>query len=228
MKQYISPSIMCADWMNFGSTIRDFEANQIDYIHMDIMDGEFVPNYTLGTDLVKQLHKHTEIPLDIHLMCVHPEIKIHYFEVKKQDILTFHIEAAKQVQTCIDSIHSLGCKAGIAISPDTRIEAVFPYVKDIEMVTIMSVYPGFAGQKLLMFTLDKVKKLREYCDEQHIDIMIEVDGNVSFEHASTMHDMGANVYVAGSSSVFAKGTSIKENINHLRSIIETEQDNTPA
>lgn len=219
MKILLSPSIMCGDWLNFAHTIKEFEENNIDLIHIDIMDGEFVPNYTLGTDFIRNVHKTTKIPLDIHLMVMHPELKVDYFQVNTQDILSFHIEMTKNPQALIKKIKDKGCRVGIAISPDTRIESLYPHLKEIDLVTIMCVYPGFAGQPLLPFTLDKVKQLRDYCDHENIPMNIEVDGNVSFENAYKMKEMGANVFVAGSSSLFQKDHDFKYNTDKFKNII---------
>lgn len=220
MKKYICPSIMCGNWLHFDETIRQFEDNNIDYIHIDIMDGEFVPNYTLGTDMVRMLHKTTQIPLDIHLMVVHPELKVDYFQVDEDDIITFHIEATRSPQAAIDKIKSKGCKVGIALSPDTNIQAVLPYLDQLDMITIMTVYPGFAGQPLIHYTLDKIVSLRKAVDALHKPFLLEVDGNVSFDNAVMMNKMGANAFVAGSSSLFRKDHSFEENVKHFRSIIE--------
>lgn len=223
MKKYICPSIMCGNWMHFGETIRQFEDNQIDYIHIDIMDGEFVPNYTLGTDMVRMLHQTTQIPLDIHLMVVHPELKVDYFQVDEDDVITFHIEASRNPQAVIDKIKSKGCKAGIALSPDTNIQAVLPFLEQLDMITIMTVYPGFAGQQLIPYTLDKIAALRKAVDALNKPFLLEVDGNVSFENAKVMNEMGANAFVAGSSSLFRKDHSFDDNVKHFREIIETNK-----
>ncbi|MEG2798788.1 MAG: ribulose-phosphate 3-epimerase [Erysipelotrichaceae bacterium] len=220
MKSKISPSIMCGDWLDFKSTIKDFEDYAVDAIHIDIMDGEFVPNFTLGPDFINKVHQKTNLPLDIHLMVVRPEIKANYFQLNKNDILSFHIEMSPNPISLINQIKEKGCKVGIVISPDSDITSLYPYLTMIDMVTIMTVYPGFAGQPLVPFTLDKIKDLREYCIQNDINLDIEVDGNVSFENARIMKEKGANVFVAGSSSLFDSHHSFKENIELFRKIID--------
>ena len=220
MNKKISPSMMCVDFMEVGKAVRELEACGAEYLHIDIMDGSFVPNYTLGTDFIKALKKSTNIPLDIHLMIDRPESKLDWFEFGEGDYVSVHAESTPHLHRAIAAIKARGAKAMVAINPATPLCAVTCILDDIDAVLIMTVNPGYAGQKLVESTLKKIRELREYLDANgygHIEI--EVDGNVSFENAKRMSEAGANLFVAGSSSVFAKDATISENLNKLREML---------
>ena len=221
MNKKISPSIMCAPFFELSKCVEEFENNGIEVIHIDIMDGDFVPNYTLGTDFIKALKSKTQIPLDIHLMINNPESKLDWFDFGEDDYVSVHYESSPHLQRAVSAIKAKGAKAMVAINPATPINVLESILDDIEGVLVMTVNPGFAGQKLVASTLKKIKTLREYLDEcgyEHIEI--EVDGNVSFENAKLMSEAGANIFVAGTSSVFFKDASLSENVVKLRKIIE--------
>ena len=221
MKKQISPSIMCADFFDLKNTIRSFEQNSIEYIHVDIMDGSFVPNFTLGTDFVKKLKANTFIPLDIHLMINEPESKLDWFEFGEGDYVAVHFESTAHLHKAVMAIKSRGAKAMVAINPATPINVLEAILDDIDAVLVMTVNPGFAGQKLVSSTLKKIAKLREYLDKNgYSHIEIEVDGNVSFENAALMSEAGANIFVAGTSSIFAKGMDMTESTKKLREAID--------
>ena len=221
MNKKISPSIMCAPFFELDKCVKEFENNGIELIHVDIMDGDFVPNYTLGTDFVKALKNHTKIPLDIHLMINNPESKLDWFEFGNEDYVAVHYESTPHLHKAIAAIKAKGAKAMVAINPATPISVLECVLDDIDAVLVMTVNPGFAGQKLVASTLKKVKALREYLNENgYEDIEIEVDGNVSFENAELMNDAGANIFFVGTSSVFQKNASLSENIAKFRKIIE--------
>lgn len=220
MKKKISPSIMCVNFFELDKCIRDFEACGIDLIHVDIMDGSFVPNFTLGTDFVKALKSKTKIPLDVHLMIDRPESKIDWFAVGEGDYVSVHCEATPHLHKTIAAIKAKGAKAMVAINPATPISVLECVLDDIDAVLVMTVNPGFAGQKLVESTLKKIKALREHLDNTgygHIEI--EVDGNVSYENAKRMNDAGANIFVAGTSSIFAKEGNLFDNTVKFRNII---------
>lgn len=222
MNKKISPSIMCVDFFKLDETIKEFEENKIDLIHVDIMDGSFVPNFTLGTDFVKKLKARTSIPLDIHLMIDNPESKLDWFEFGEDDYVSVHYESTKHLHKAINTIKSRGAKAMVAINPATPLCVLDAVLDDIDAVLIMTVNPGFAGQKLVGSTLSKIKKLREHLDKNgYQDIEIQVDGNVSFENAKLMSEAGANIFVAGTSSIFAKGNTLKENLKKLKDSINS-------
>lgn len=221
MNKKISPSIMCAPFFELDKCIKEFENNGIELIHVDIMDGDFVPNYTLGTDFIKALKSQTQIPLDIHLMINNPESKLDWFDFENEDYVSVHYESSPHLHKAIAAIKAKGAKTMVAINPATPINVLESVLDDIDAVLIMTVNPGFAGQKLVASTLKKLKTLRQYLNEsgyEHIEI--EVDGNVSFENAKLMSDAGANIFVAGTSSVFQKNATFSENVAKLRKIIE--------
>ncbi|MBQ4527501.1 MAG: ribulose-phosphate 3-epimerase [Clostridia bacterium] len=220
MIKKISPSIMCADYMDLRKHIDIFTNCGVEYIHVDVMDGSFVPNYTLGTDFVKALKKNSKIPLDIHLMINNPENKLDWFEFGEGDYVSVHYESTKHLQKATAMIKERRAKPMVAINPATPIIMLENVLDDIDGVLVMTVNPGFAGQKLVKSTLKKIEVLREYLDKngyEHIEI--EVDGNVSFENATLMSTAGANIFVAGTSSVFEKSNSLEDNIKKFRSVI---------
>ncbi len=220
MTNKIAPSIMCAPAYEVANYVADMEKNNIELVHIDIMDGSFVQNYTLGTNFVKELKAKTHIPLDIHLMIEEPEKKLEWFTFGEGDYVSVHFEATRHLQKALAAIRARGAKALVAINPATPISALDSVLDDIDGVLVMTVNPGFAGQKLVQSTLKKIKNLRDYLDaEGYGHLEIEVDGNVSFENAKPMHDAGANIFVCGTSSVYAPGASTAENIRRFRELL---------
>jgi ribulose-phosphate 3-epimerase len=210
---------MCCDFFDFKDTIRLFEEENIEYLHIDVMDGFFVPNFTLGTDFVKQLKAKTRIPLDLHFMIEEPERKLDYFTFGEGDIVSVHAESTKHLQLVLRKIKDRGAKAYVAINPATPICVLEEVIDDLDGVLVMTVNPGFAGQKLIPSTLRKISKVREFLDENgKAESPIEVDGNVSFENAKLMNQSGADIFVAGTSSVF-KGVLL-DGIRTLREVIK--------
>lgn len=221
MKSKISPSMMCADIMNMKQVLDTFEKTGIEYLHIDIMDGHFVPNFTLGTDYCKILKKNTTIPLDIHMMVENPETKLDWFPMGEGDYVSVHVESTRHLQRVLSMIRAKGAKPMVAINPATPISAIEHVLDDIDGVLVMTVNPGFAGQKLVSATLKKITSLRKYLDENgYENVEIEVDGNVSFENAKKMRAAGADIFVAGTSSVFTDKFSLEEGIGKLREVIE--------
>ena len=221
MKKQISPSVMRADFMNLKEEIRAFEENGIEYLHVDIMDGRFVPNFTLGTDFCRILKRETSIPLDLHLMVEDPEDKLAWFDVGEGDYVSVHYESTRHIQRVLQQIKAKGARTMLALNPGTPLSVIEEVFPELDAILVMTVNPGFAGQKLVPSTLDKIRRLRKYLDENgygHVEI--ECDGNVSFENAKRMCQVGADIFVAGSSSVFSKSAPLPENIAKLRKIIE--------
>lgn len=216
----IAPSIMCAPLLEVDGCLRTLEASGADLIHVDIMDGSFVSNYTLGTNFVKELKSRTRVPLDIHLMIEDPEKKLQWFDFGQGDYVSVHYEASRHLHRALAAIRDRGAKAMVALNPATPICVLESVLDDIDAVLVMTVNPGFAGQALIESTINKICRLRAYLnDAGYPDIEIEVDGNVSFENAKRMFEVGADIFVAGSSSVFSKMGSLSENIAKLRNII---------
>ena len=219
LQQKIAPSMMCADYRTFADLLRTFEAEKIEYLHIDVMDGVFVKNFTLGTDFCRRLRDMTGIPLDLHLMITEPEWKIDWFSPRPEEYVSVHAEATGHLQRALAKIREYGAKPMAALNPATPLSALDYVLDDIDAVLLMTVNPGFAGQKLIPQTLRKIADCRKYLDERgygHVEI--EVDGNVSFVNAEKMYAAGANIYVAGSSSVFC-GTDIAANITKLRNSV---------
>jgi len=213
--------MMCVDFMNVGTDLAIMEKHGIEYLHIDIMDGEFVNNYTLGTDFCKVMKKNSSIPLDIHLMIEKPENKLSWFEFGEGDYVSVHYESTKHIQRALQQIKQRGAKPMIALNPATPLEVLEWVLPDIDAVLLMTVNPGFAGQKLVPQTLEKITACRKFLDERgYPNVEIEVDGNVSFENARKMSDAGADIFVAGSSSMFAKDITLDEGIEKLREAIK--------
>ena len=219
MIKQIAPSMMCCDFLNLKSQLEIFEKTKIEYLHIDVMDGSFVPNYTLGTDFVKKLHKSTNIPLDLHLIIDRPEDKIEWFELNENDIVSVHFESTNHLQRTLQRIKNKGAKAMVAINPATPVCMLEEVLDDIYGVLIMTVNPGYAGQKLIPSALEKIAKTRKFLDEHgKTDILIEVDGNVSYENAKLMSEKGANIFVAGTSAIFCD-SKLENNIDKFRKYI---------
>ena len=205
MAKRISPSMMCADIFSLRETLEAFVKNQISYLHLDIMDGDFVPNFTLGTDYCRLMKEHSEIPLDIHLMIQNPERKLSWFTFGENDIVSIHFESTNHPYLALQMIRERGAKAFLAINPGTSASVILPMLSVLDGVLVMTVNPGFAGQKLVESALDKIAEVRLLAEQAgKNDLLIEVDGNVSFENAARMSKKGADIFVAGTSSLFRK------------------------
>ena len=216
LKQQISPSMMCADYRGFTELLDTFKNTGIEYLHIDVMDGVFVKNYTLGTDFCERLRAMTDIPLDIHLMITEPEWKIDWFKPRAGEYVSVHAEATNHLQRALAAIRKYDARPMAALNPATPLSVLDYVLDDIDAVLLMTVNPGFAGQKLIPQTLQKITDCRHYLDSRgYAHVEIEVDGNVSFANAEKMCAAGANLYVAGSSSVFCPG-DIAANIRKLR------------
>ena len=202
----IAPSILSADFANLEREICDLEKNGADWVHVDIMDGQFVPNLSMGFPVVKALRPITKLTLDVHLMIERPIRYAEQFVKAGADMVTVHIEADQPANTleCLDRIHALGCKAGIVLKPGTPAEAAIPYLEKCDMILVMTVEPGFGGQKFMEHMMPKVKKLRAMLDEVNPDCLLEVDGGVDANTCGICKENGADVLVAGSAYFGAK------------------------
>lgn len=219
MKSFISSSLMCADFRNLEHQIKLLEEGGNDYVHCDIMDGIFVPNYTLGTDILKTVRKLTKMPLDIHLMVADPDKAIDFLDVQMGEIVCVHVETSIHLQRTLQRLRAMGAKPGIAINPATPLEMIKYVIDDIDVLLIMTVNPGFAGQRLVPAMLQKIADAKKMIRTAKKDILIEVDGNVSYENAVKMRQKGADIFVAGTSAVFIPGEDIRENLKTMREYI---------
>lgn len=194
----IAPSILSADFSKLGEEILAVERGGADYIHIDVMDGHFVPNITIGPLIVDAIRPITKLPLDVHLMIENPDQYIEAFAKAGADYITVHVEASRHLHRTIQNIKSYGVKAGVVLNPATPVESIQHIIGDIDMVLLMSVNPGFGGQKFIPEVLPKIRKVKEMADQKGLDIEIEIDGGVNSETAKLCIEAGANVLVAGS------------------------------
>ena len=194
----IAPSILSADFSKLGEEILAVEKGGADYIHIDVMDGHFVPNITIGPLIVDAIRPITKLPLDVHLMIENPDQYIEAFAKAGADYITVHVEASRHLHRTIQNIKSYGIKAGVVLNPATPVESIQHIIADIDMVLLMSVNPGFGGQKFIPEVLPKIRKVKEMAEQKGLDIEIEIDGGVNSETAKLCMEAGANVLVAGS------------------------------
>ncbi len=202
-KSKISASMMCANLIDLKSVISIFESENVEYLHIDVMDGDFVPNFGLGSDYIRGLRELTKIPLDLHLMIKSPEYKYRWLGIKSSDMVSIHYESTSQIQRALDWLSEYGCKRFLAINPATPIYVLEEVLDYIDGINLLMVNPGFAGQRIVPSTIKKAKRLRQFLTERGKDnIEIEVDGNITYENARILRNIGANIFVAGTSSIF--------------------------
>ena len=217
-KIQISPSILSADFSQLGKEIKRLEEGGADMIHVDVMDGHFVPNLTMGPPVIKDLRKYTKLPFDVHLMIkpVHKYIKD--YAIAGADIITIHPEATEDLKESIKLIKDLGKKVGISLNPETKIDVIEGLLEEINLILIMSVHPGFGGQKFMPEVLDKIKKLKNFKDKKKLNFDIEIDGGINFDNYKIAVEAGANILVSGTTIFKNNNGNIKKNIDPLKLI----------
>ena len=212
----ISPSILSADFSKLGAEIQSLEKANADLIHIDVMDGHFVPNITIGPEVITKLRKYTSLPFDVHLMISPVNNFIKNFAEAGSDIITIHPEATDNLIDTIKKIKSYNKKAGVCLNPETPVEKVVPVLNLIDVVLIMSVHPGFGGQKFIKETLDKVKILRKEIDSKNFKTQIEIDGGINFENAKMAKEAGVDILVSGTTIFKENEGDLKKNIQLLK------------
>tara|TARA_B100001123_G_C15141545_1_gene959693 strand:- start:476 stop:1135 length:660 start_codon:yes stop_codon:yes gene_type:complete len=212
----ISPSILSADFSKLGSEIQDLEKANADLIHIDVMDGHFVPNITIGPEVISKLRKYTSLPFDVHLMISPVDNYIKNFADAGADIITIHPEATKDLLNSIKKIRSFKKKVGVSLNPGTSIDKVIPVLHLIDLVLIMSVNPGFGGQKFMKETVEKVKELRKKIDDKKLKVQIEIDGGINFETSKIAIKAGVDILVSGTTVFKENGGDLKKNIQLLK------------
>lgn len=208
-KNILSPSILAADFARLGEQINEACEAGAEYIHIDVMDGVFVPSISFGMPVIRTIRKVTDKVFDVHLMIVEPERYVKEFKECGADSITFHLEATEDAEATIDLIRSLGCRVGMSIKPRTPVEAVRKYLSKLDMLLVMTVEPGFGGQKYIPESTERIRQIRQMADEMGINLDIQVDGGITKDNAQIVMEAGANVIVAGS-AIF--GGNITENV----------------
>lgn len=214
--------MMCADLVHLKETLHTFEQEHVEYLHIDMMDGTFVPNFGLGVDYIRGLRSLTSIPLDLHLMIKDPEYKLQWIGIEPTDMVSIHYESTYQVQRALDWLKPFGCKCFLAINPATPVGVLEEVLDYIDGINLLMVNPGFAGQHIIPSTLRKAQKVMDLLHrEHHEDIILEVDGNITPEHGHTLRQTGASIFVGGTSSIFIGPVDgYADNIRRLRRNIE--------
>lgn len=214
----IAPSILAADYANFASELKRIEETSAEYVHIDIMDGQFVPNITFGADVVASMRKHSKLVFDCHLMVVNPERFVDAFAQAGADIMTIHAESTLHIHGALQKIKKAGMKAGVVINPGTPVSAIEPVLSLVDQVLIMTVNPGFGGQAFIPEMLEKVQKVAKIRDEKGYDFDIEVDGGVDNKTIKACYQAGANVFVAG--SYLFKASDLTAQVETLRMALD--------
>jgi ribulose-phosphate 3-epimerase len=218
MMAKIAPSILSADFAHLASEIKDVESADVDYLHLDVMDGHFVPNITFGPALVESVKKASKLPLDVHLMVQHPDAFIKSFAHAGADMISVHVEADHNMQQTLQSIRSFGKQAGIVLNPDTAIERIYPYLSEVDYILFMTVFPGFGGQSFIPTVLPKMELMKNKIVQEGLSIQIEVDGGIDATTAISCKNVGVDIFVAGSYIFHSKNRIAA--VQQLRNAVE--------
>jgi ribulose-phosphate 3-epimerase len=219
-KVKISASIMCIDWLNAGQQLQILSDEGIDFLHWDVIDGRFAADFTMGSSIINMLRERSTIKSDYHLMVEEPNGLFDTFEISPGDIFTIHQECCRNLHRDVVSLRRKGARVGVALSPGTPLEALEYVIEDIDVVLVMTVNPGFMGQKLVPQTIRKIEKLRQLIDDMKLDTEISVDGNVNYENIPKMVAAGADILVGGSSGLFRRDMPLPDAIARLRDAVE--------
>ena len=217
----LAPSLLASDFANLGREVRQAEEAGIDIFHIDIMDGHFVPNLSIGPPVVKAIRPLTALPFDVHLMLSKPGNFIEQFSDAGADHITIHIEADDDVKKTLHRIRALGCSAGLSVKPRTRVESLIPYLDMVDLILVMTVEPGFGGQKFLDHTLEKIETLRSWIDKGRHPIHLEVDGGITYDTAALSLRAGVNILVAGT-TLFRSKDGLTRAVARLKEILKSK------
>ena len=211
---------MCIDWLHAGNQLKILEEQQVDYLHWDVIDGRFAPDFTMGSSIINKFRENSNQTSDYHLMVEEPSQLFDYFNITPGDIFTIHQECCRNLHRDLVNLRRRGARVGVALNPGTSLEVLDYIIEDVDVILVMSVNPGFMGQKLVPQTLRKIEKLRERINDMHLDIKISVDGNVNYENIPDMVSAGADILVGGSSGLFRNDINLEDAIKHLRDRIQ--------
>lgn len=216
----LSASLMCIDWLNAGEQLKALENSKIDYLHIDVIDGNFAPDFTMGSSIINSFREKTKLPFDHHMMIEEPSRLFDAFKVEQNDIYTIHQETSRNLHRDLVTIRRMGAKVGIALSPGTPLDALEYVIEDANVILLMTVDPGYKGQPLVPQTLRKVEKLRKMINDMKLDLQVSVDGNVNPQYIPEMVGAGADILVLGSSGLFRKDVSIPDALEKIYESID--------
>ena len=221
----ISASIMCIDWLHAGRQLKILEKHDIDYLHWDVIDGRFAPDFTMGSSIINNFRENSNLRSDYHLMVEEPNQLFDNFSIAPGDIFTIHQECCRNLHRDLISLRRKGARVGVALNPGTSLEVLDYIIEDIDIILVMSVNPGFKGQELVPQTIGKIEKIKERIIDMNLDIKISVDGNVNYENIPRMVSSGADILVGGSSGLFRSDIDLEDSIKRLRECIQEGVEN---